>query len=142
MDPTAQFEEKRFPAEGGRVWAGMGNFRLVSPDGTHAAELVYEGEPPHGDSYHAMRIDGRPFPGHAWGCVFAFTEDSRFFGFSWMAHLFERKTVVADLSLSRFFVLPRYIGDFTLDWPHVVGSPDRHEGEDYAFTGHERWRAW
>lgn len=48
-------------------WAGMGDYLLVTPDRNHQLELVYEGEPPHGDSYHNLKIDGRFFPGLAWG---------------------------------------------------------------------------
>ncbi len=120
----------------------MGNFRLISPNGVHVAEVIYEGEPPHGDSYHSLRIDGRAFPGHAWGCLFAFTADSRYFGCSWMERLYERKTVVVDLVTSRYFVLPKYIYDFTISWPSLVGSRDHDKGETYTFTGRERWSTW
>ncbi len=142
MRRFAQFEEKRVSISDGRVWAGMGDYRLVSPDGAHVAELTYEGEPPHGDSYHALQIDGRTFPGYAWGCLFAFTADSKHLGCSWMEHLFERKTVVIDLLKQRYFVLPKYIYNFTIDWPRVVGSREHDKGEAYIFTGQETWRAW
>jgi hypothetical protein len=136
--PTAPVEV-HFPAEGGSVWAGMGDFRLISPDLSHEVLLMYAGEPPHGDSYHRLTIEGKSFPGHAWGCLFAFTADSRYFAFSWMERLYDRKTVVTDLQLKQFFVLPKYIYEFTLEWPSVLGSEKFDEGRTYTFTGAEIW---
>lgn len=63
----------RFAPDGQARWVGMGDFVLVSPDGTHRIDLAYIGEPPHGDSYHRATIDGVAFPGEVWGCLFAFS---------------------------------------------------------------------
>jgi hypothetical protein len=38
---------------------------LVSPDGSHAVEPKYEGEPAHGDSCHSTVIDGCALSGLA-----------------------------------------------------------------------------
>ena len=113
--------DMRFEADGSARWAGMGDFRLISPDGNHTVEIRYAGEPPHGDSYHRVTIDERTFPGFAWGCMFAFSPCSRYTAFSWMAALYERKTVVVDIEHSRYTVLPRYIQDFVFRWPELLG---------------------
>jgi len=87
----------QFTTDGMSQPAGMGDFLLLSPDGTHQIEIIYEGEPPHGDSYHRVVIDGVVFPGYAWGCNFAFSQSSTLAVFSWMSKLLERRTVVVDL---------------------------------------------
>ncbi len=70
------------PSDGSAIWAGMGNFILNSPDKSVRAELFYVGEPPHGDSYHSVIINSKQFLGWAWGCLFAFSQDSRYLVFS------------------------------------------------------------
>jgi hypothetical protein len=132
-------QKLRFPVNGGSLWAGMGDFELESPNGEHLVLLSYEGEPPHGDSYHRVLIDGRSFPGYAWGCRFAFTADSRYLAFSWMAKCFERKTVIVDVVSKRYFVLPEYVPDIRLEWPSVQGDAVDHKGHSYTFTGGETW---
>ena len=105
-------ETIELPADGASRWAGMGNYVLISPDGQHKVALRYSGEPPHGDSFHELEVDGVRLPGFAWGCTFAFTVDSRYFAASWMAKLYERKTIVVDVERRQFFVAPDYIHDF------------------------------
>ena len=123
-------------------WAGMGDFLLVSPDGEHTLELRYEGEPPHGDSYHKARIDGRAYPGSVWGCMFAFSLCSRYLAFSAMPKRFERATAVVDLQTHRHFVLPAYIYQFKLCWPLVIGEGNLSSGQTYRFEGTEQWLAY
>jgi hypothetical protein len=89
----------------------MGDFLLCTPDGRHEIELLYAGEPPHGDSYHTIKIDGDTFPGFAWGCIFSISDDSRYLAFSWMATYIDRKTIVVDLESYSYFVLPKYVCD-------------------------------
>jgi len=135
---VANFEEKLFPRDGGAVWTGMGNYCLVSPDKERRVILAYVGEPAHGDSYHQISIDGRAFPGYAWGCMFAFSPESRYLAFSWMAALIQRKTAVADVVERRYFVLPDYIHDFRFNWPLISGQ-NKSKGHSYEFTGEEKW---
>ena len=132
-------QELQFPADGSSVWAGMGDFQLVSPDGAHRLDLRYAGEPPHGDSYHSAAIDGRPFPGHVWGCQFAVTGDSHYLAFSWKPSGYERKTVVVDLLAQRYCVLPDYIYDYRFIWPVIHDSAKHDKGVSYHFTGEETW---
>jgi len=137
----------RLPADGSPVWAGMGHCQLLSADGRHRIDLPYLGEPPHGDSYHRMEIDGVPFPGHVWGALFALTPDSRYLAFSWKpsqsvagASDFERRTAVVDLTLRRYFMLPAYIYKFRFVWPLLEGSTPGAGDIVYRFTGNEQWR--
>ena len=131
--------ETRFANDGNAKWAGMGDYILVSPDGSHRIELIYESEPPHGDSYHHGIIDGCPFPGYLWGCMFAFSTCSRYFVFSWMSKLFERLTVAVDLQEKCYFVLPDYLYDFRVCWPSIIGEGERWAGKQYTFRGNEPW---
>jgi hypothetical protein len=134
-------EEIRFSADGRARWAGMADFRLVSPDGEHQLEIQYVGEPPHGDSYHRMSIYGRAFPGHSWGCMFAFSPCSRYVGFSWMPAQYDRRTVVADMNEFRFSVSPEYMYDFGISWPAVV-SEGPATPRTHVFDGSESWAAY
>lgn len=131
-------EQIKFSTNGESRWAGMGNYLLVSPDGQHQIILRYAGEPPHGDSFHDVEVDGVRLPGLAWGCNFAFTADSRFIAASWMATRYERHTIVVDISGRRYFVLPIYIHDFSFRWPTLagIGSDD---GLRFKFDGTEVW---
>ena len=121
------------------TWAGMGDFLLVSPDGKHQVELIYDGEPPHGDSYHRATIDGSAYPGHIWGCMFGFSSCSRYLAFSAMPEKFERRTSVVDLLASRYFLLPDYIYQFDFSWPILSGEGTKYDGLSFIFDGRERW---
>ena len=123
-------------------YAGMGDFLLIAPNMRNSVELIYEGEPPHGDSYHRATIDGIPFPGHVWGSLFGFSSCSRYFVFSWMSKLFERRTVVADIQTRCYFVLPEYIYKFKVRWPMVLGDGELSNAQQYIFTGSERWLSY
>ncbi len=129
-------------ADGSSQPAGMDDFMLCSPDGVHRIEIIYAGEPPHGDSYHRVVIDGITFPGYAWGCNFAFSPSSNFAAFSWMAELFERRTVVVDVVGRKYFLLPEYIYNFRFPWPRIVGIGSLSSHKEYSFTGAEQWVAY
>lgn len=118
---------------------GMGDFILVSPDAKHEIELLYEGEPPHGDSYHLVSIDGMRYPGYVWGCMFGFSSCSRYFVFSAMPTKYERRTAAVDLTTMSYFLLPQYIYQFNLDWPKVAGEGPISSGVSYVFDGKEAW---
>ncbi|WJZ79339.1 hypothetical protein QEN71_41655 (plasmid) [Paraburkholderia sabiae] len=115
----------------------MGDYVLMPPDRSYEITLQYEGEPPHGDSFHVVEIAGRPFPGYAWGSMFAISECSNFIAFSWMEQKFERLTTVVDVTHSRYFVLPRYIYHPRIEWPSILDAT--HEQEGCAFEGTEIW---
>ncbi len=132
-------EDLVFSSDGKSKWAGMGDYRLISPNRRLSLELKYESEPPHGDSYHRLIIEGKTFPGFIWGCMFAFSSDSRHLVCSWMSRLFERRTVVIDLRDSRYFVLPGYIYDFVIEWPNINDLGNEDSSKSYVFSGHENW---
>lgn len=120
-------------------WAGMGDFVLIPPDSSYDVTLRYEGEPPHGDSFHTVVISGRKLPGEAWGCMFAISACSGFIAFSWMARRFERRTIVVDAKQQRYFVLPQYIQDIRVEWPVIF---DVASTDSYVFTDAEAWEAF
>ena len=129
-------EKLKLPSDGTCEWAGMGNYNLKSPDGSQNIDLIYVGEPPHGDSYHHLIVNGKRAPGFAWGCLFAFSENSRYLVLSWMAKLVERKTMVIDCSQEKYFILPEYICSFSIDWPLIKENEGEHS---YVFSGSEQW---
>lgn len=118
---------------------GMGDLLLISPDGRYEIQLMYVGEPPHGDSFHSGFIDGHPYPGFIWGCMFAFSSCSRYFAFSAMPTKYERRTAIVDLDTQSYFVLPQYIYQFRFDWPVIVGDGSISSGISYSFDGLETW---
>lgn len=128
-------------ADGSCGWIGYCDFSLLSPDGVHKIELSYAGEPPHGDSYHRVTIDGKKFPWLAWGCNFAFTSSSTHLVFSAMKETISRYTMVVDLKQSKYFVLPSYIYEFRLEWPRIepAGHSLKEKIEPYCFNGQEMW---
>lgn len=115
-------------------WVGMGDFLLVSPDGKYQVELIYDGEPPHGDSYHRATMDGKVYPCHIWGCMFGFS-----LAFSAMPKKFERRTAVVDFVMLRYFLLPEYIYQFDFSWPLLSGTGPKYEGMSYNFHCHGQW---
>ncbi|RYG75159.1 MAG: hypothetical protein EON59_18505, partial [Alphaproteobacteria bacterium] len=112
----------------------MADYILATADGKHEIELLYMGEPPHGDSFHALLADGRQLPGYVWGCNFAVSLCSRYLAASWMADLYERRTIVIDLEEHAFVALPVHIPDFMFRWPILDGS-DIAATTAYQFTG-------
>lgn len=93
------------PADGTAFWNGMMDCWFRSPNGVHDIRLPYVSEPPFGDSYHDLIIDGHRLPGYAWGAKFAFSSDSRYLALEWMAERWARKTMVVDLPAQRYRIL-------------------------------------
>lgn len=130
------------PRNGGSIHVSMGDFELVTPNGEHRVELLYRGEPPHGDSYHEVFIDRVSLPGYAWGCNFACTDDSRYLAFSWMARRIERITAVVDMADRKYVLLPAYIYDFVFQWPRLEGVGRLSAGLSFDFAGAEHWLSY
>jgi hypothetical protein len=132
----------QFTEDGVAQWAGMANLCLVSPDGRRVVDMPYQGEPPHGDSYHSARYGGLALPGLFWGCMFAFSASSRYFVGSWMPQKFERHTAVIDLDANCYFILPNYLYNFQVAWPAIVGVGELSQGAEFTFGGSEQWLAY
>ena len=94
------------------VWLGMEDYKLILDQNKIEIDLKYDGEPPHGDSYHIAWIDGKRLKGYIWGCMFLFPFNQRYMLCSWMEKLYERKTIVVDLNSNFFAVLDDYWYDF------------------------------
>ncbi|KTT15166.1 hypothetical protein NS331_21385 [Pseudacidovorax intermedius] len=133
-------DELKFKSDGTSVVARMADCRISTPDGRHVLELPYDGEPPHGDSYHRLLVDGRVFPGRAWGCNFALSDRSLHVAFSWMPAMLQRKTVVLSLGDYSYCILPSYIHDFSFSWPALVGVGHLSRNQGFVFTGEESWQ--
>lgn len=135
-------EQLRFEPDGKSRWAGMGDYLLVSPDGRHSIAITYVGEPPHGDSYHTVNIDGSALPGYAWGCMYAFSKCSRYCAFSWMKKLYERRTIVVDLQNRTYCTPGFYFHHFEIQWPSILNEDRDKTLSHYTFTGQEVWRTF
>jgi hypothetical protein len=141
-------EDVSLPTDGRSGWVGMRSFRLRSPDGKHLVEAFYEGEPPHGDSFHRAVVDGVRLPGFLWGGSFAWNPNSQFLIVSWMAAKFERRTLVIDVTVMAYFALPDYFSDFQASFPVVrevrtAGAASSQIAERlFTFTGNERWTSF
>lgn len=140
-DDAVNYQTLNIPADGTTVLAGMGSYLLLTPDGQHQLKLTYIAEPPQGESYGSLMIDGVKFPGFAWGALFASSTDSRYVVFDWMQKRFLRETIVVDLSLRCYFVLPQPIRHFGVAWPVISGLEEWSEF-CYQFTGTENWIAY
>ena len=132
----------QLPKDGTGEWAGMKDYQLLSPDGNNSIDIKYVGEPPHGSSYHTLKVNGKSFPGYAWGCIFAFSTNSRYLICSWMLKKYERKTVVIDCLEFKFFELPEYIYNFRIEWPTIRGEGDYCSDLLYSFNGTEKWQTF
>ena len=129
--------EIQFTADNLCHWAGMGDHVLTPPDRSYEVTLRYQGEPPHGDSYHVVDVAGRRFPGYAWGCMFSMSDCSNFIAFSWMERKFERLTTIVDVRHSRYFVLPRYIYNPRIEWPSILDVKTPAQAP-FSFVGSKR----
>lgn len=136
------FDTKQLPADGSSIWAGMGDYLLVSPDQKHHIKLIYEFEPPHGDSVHSLFVDDRRFAGEAWGCNFAFSACSRYVVFSGMHKRLQRITIVIDVEKSCYFDLPDYIHDFKVTWPSITEVTESPYKRRYTINGNELWQQY
>ena len=139
-----QMETVSLPTDGHTGCAGMRSVKFLSPDGNHVVEAPYESEPPHGDSFHLVYVDGVRFPGYLWGCNFAWNPDSGYFVGSWMAKWIDRRTVVIDVRSKRYFVLSEYFYDFVVNYPTISevrteGIPDSLAQRMFVFKGDEQW---
>ncbi|MDG2522151.1 hypothetical protein P7B02_11425 [Caulobacter segnis] len=143
LDPRALMDAMQvttldFAPDGQSRWAGMGDYILRSPDGGHEIALRYLGEPPHGDSYHELQVDGVKLPGYAWVCNFAFTPDSKFLAANWMAECYERRTVVIDVHERRFAVLPEHLVNFAFSEEQLVGIGES-VGSSFSIAAVGEW---
>ncbi|WP_084304850.1 hypothetical protein [Phytopseudomonas flavescens] len=124
------------------AWAGMGNYLLLSPDARHEVELIYLGEPPHGDSYHRVIIDGHALPGFAWGDWFSMSACSRYLSMSWMPACYERHTLLVDMLGYRYTRLPAYMGRVQIDWP-ILRTTDEPRGPlHHQMDARQKWYAF
>lgn len=89
-------------------WYGMDDYLINLKKSNHSIELTYAGEPPHGDSYHQMKIDGLSVMGFFWGCNFLFPSEQNYAVCPWMSKLFERKTIIIDLTNMKYHIFKDY----------------------------------
>lgn len=108
-------------------WYGMGDFKITLEKSSHIIELTYKGEPPHGDSYHIMKINDFQIPGLTWGGMYMFPYNQEYVICSWMSKLYERKTIVIDIRNRRYYITKDY-------WTHSKIENNKLILGDYKFT--------
>ncbi|TDQ08799.1 hypothetical protein [Pedobacter metabolipauper] len=96
-------------------WMGMDDYEIILTESGHAIELKYLGEPPHGDSYHSLNVDGLQLEGFFWGCNFIFPDQQKYMVCSWMEKLYERKTIVVNLSAKSTYLMSDYWYDYKVN---------------------------
>ena len=89
-------------------WYGMDDFKIILEKSNHIVELTYKGEPPHGDSYHKMKINDFQVPGLTWGGMYMFPYAQEYIICSWMSKLYERKTIIIDIRNRRYYITKDY----------------------------------
>ncbi len=100
-------------------WFGMGNYEINLTLINKTVKIIYVSEPPFGDSYHNLYIDDVEFTGFVWGCEFLFPFKQEYLICSWMKSLYERKTIIINLTNSKHYVFPIYYGTFKREKNHI-----------------------
>ena len=122
------------------IWLGMSDYRLILKQSNHEILMKYIGEPPHGDSYHQIELNGKLLKGYYWGCMFLFPSMQRYMVASWMEKLFERKTIIVDFKLKLYTVLDKYWYDFKeIDDKIVLINKATEEVETINLTKINDW---
>jgi len=86
-----------------------GNGHIIHLDmSKHDIELKYAGEPPHGDFYYEMDIDGQRIAGYVWAWVISFPFKQKYIVCHWVSRLFERKTIIIDIETLKFIEMDKY----------------------------------
>ncbi len=81
-----------------------GNGHIIHLDmSKHDIELKYAGEPPHGDIYYDMYIDGKRIAGYIWAWTIAFPFKQKYIICKWMSKLYERKMIIIDIERLKYF---------------------------------------
>ena len=115
------------PNSGNGICMAMNDFLAKTNNGKHEIFLKYIGEPPHGDSYHEMTIDGNKIAGFVWGCMFVCDENNENLFFQWMEQYIERKLVIYNFKNKKIYVLPTFINKFYIQDDFICGYNDNNE---------------
>jgi hypothetical protein len=65
--------------DGSPHYLSYGDTDCFSPNQKYKTRWVYDGEPPHGDSWHLVWLDDKLLPGCYWGRGHAWSPDSEYF---------------------------------------------------------------
>jgi hypothetical protein len=159
QETERDWHTREAPKDGGSFFAAYENLQFISPDGKHNVSAQYFDEPPHGDSYHIAKVDGRRLPGYVWGGSFAWSSDSKYFCCSWMpeksdnrgVRVLARHTIVIDVNELKYFLMPEYFANFQIQWPQIVEiklvglDPKNFKKlvlRSFCFSGAEEWTSF
>ena len=129
------------PQDGSRVWFGMADYEVYSPNERTLLVLSYVGEPPHGDSQHKVLFQGWVVPGFAWGNGLAWSPCSRYLTLDWLPRLgaVARQCIVIDVERQSTFTLLEHVEVSRFIYPCVYVGAGIHERVAFEFSGQERW---
>ena len=118
----------------------MNDYFINLKKSNHTIELNYVSEPPHGDSYHKMRIDGVTLKGYVWGCMFLFPINQEYIVCSWMEKLYERKTIIINIENKSYHILNEYWYDFRIENGNLLLGNDKFkESKNVNINRIEKW---
>lgn len=100
-------------------WFGMSNYEINLILINKIIKIIYVSEPPFGDSYHKLYIDDVEFNGFVWGCEFLFPFKQEYIICSWMKELYERKTIIINLTDLNYYIFPIYYETFKRQKNHI-----------------------
>ena len=131
----------RCPRDGSRIWFGMDDFEIRSPDGHTTLILPSVGEALRGDSQHKVLFQDWVLPGYAWGDGLAWSACSSFLAIDWLSDLcaIERHCIIVDIASRSTFTLPNYVAVSRFKYPHVYAGGSGNERLVFVFTGQEHW---
>lgn len=119
---TQRIETDRieFEADGRKSkWWGHGDYYCDAPGDGPRILLPFQGEPPHGDSYHQLIIDSKTIRGYVWSGYLLWSTSGQFFTCDWLEGMgghYEgdtwcftqvlRATIIVEPREMRYRVLP------------------------------------
>jgi hypothetical protein len=127
--------------DGSPLYLSYGDTDCFSPNRKYKTRWVYDGEPPHGDSWHLVWLDDKLLPGIYWGRGHAWSPDSMYFTLEKYVKDATALYVVRIADL-HWFKVAVHSGAKSFLYPNIIyrkyGSTTE---EEYVFTGNEAWTA-
>jgi hypothetical protein len=105
-------------------YLGMDDYHIILKESGHILQLKYIDEPRFGDSYHSLTVDGILLEGFFWGCLFIFIDNQQYMVCSWMAELYDRKTLIVDLETKGTFLIKGYWYDYKMEGDLLILGND------------------
>ena len=128
------------PANGEPLYIGYGDLEVLSPNGQHLVQWLYDGEPPFGDSINLVWIDGRQLSGWFRGRFHAWSPDSEYFTVEKYDHE-NGGLFVVRVADKHWYRVNDGASVVSIIFPKITFQEyDRTNSEtSYIFSGNESW---